>query len=139
MKFRNINNTLITHDEQAAQFVDGLADGEVCDLHSMEYQRSNSQNRKLWPALDDIANHVEWFGRKHDKDTWKHILSAAWRHQEFVQGIGNTLVVIPIKTSGMNKKEFGEYLTSIMAFGDEHKVPWSDPALELYQTYKGSA
>ena len=136
MRFRAVNSVAIAACEEAAKFMAGIAEQAVFDVWSMEYNRSIAQNKKLWPCLGDIAKSVDWFGKKHDAETWKHIISAAWRSQEFVYGIGNTLVVLPVRTSKMRKAEFAELLTYIQAFGDEHGVKWSDPALEVYATYR---
>jgi len=139
VKFTATHSLLAPGCESSALMIHNMGEGESVDLYSLDYIRSAAQNRKMWPVLTDIALHVEWFGRKHDAETWKHILSAAWRKQEFVHGITETLVVLPVRTSGLNKAEFAEFLTMVMAFGDEHGVPWSDPSLALYATYKEAA
>ena len=59
--------------------------------------------------------------------------------QVFVQGIGGTLVVIPARTSRMNKKEFSELIEAIYSFGSGEDVRWSEPALAAYELYREAA
>lgn len=139
MKFRVINSTLIAACEEAGKFLEVVQHMDVVELFSMEGLRTLAQNAKLWPMLTDISKQVIWFNQKHDPETWKHIISAAWRAQVFVQGIGGTLVVLPVRTSKLRKAEFAELIEAIYAFGDEKGVRWSDPALKAYEQYREAA
>ena len=100
MIFKNINGTLIAGCQQAHEFLQVCLD-EV-ELFSLDGIRTMAQNKKMWPMLSDISKQVTWLGAKHDPETWKHIITAAWKAQVFVQGIGGTLVVIPARTSRLN-------------------------------------
>ena len=43
--------------------------------------------------LRDISQQVEWYGRKLDDESWKHIFSAAVQQQDAVPGINGGFVV----------------------------------------------
>jgi|TARA_R110002124_G_scaffold258111_2_gene423866 hypothetical protein len=137
MIFKNINGTLIAGCQQAHEFLQVCLD-EV-ELFSLDGIRTMAQNKKMWPMLSDISKQVTWLGAKHDPETWKHIITAAWKAQVFVQGIGGTLVVIPARTSRMNKKEFSELIEAIYSFGSGEDVRWGEPALAAYEEYREAA
>ena len=134
MKFKNINGTLIASCQKAHEFMSVCLD-EV-ELFSLDGIRTLSQNKKMWPMLSDVSKQVEWFSQYHDPETWKHIITAAWRSQVFVNGIGGTLVVIPVRTSKMKKKDFSELIEAIYAFGSDEGVKWSEPAIAAYEQYR---
>ena len=117
MIFKNINGTLIAGCQQAHEFLQVCLD-EV-ELFSLDGIRTMAQNKKMWPMLSDIT--------------------AAWKAQVFVQGIGGTLVVIPARTSRLNKKEFSELIEAIYSFGSGEDVRWSEPALAAYELYREAA
>ena len=89
--------------------------------------------------LTDISHQVVWFESKHDTETWKHIITAAWRNQVFLHGIGGGMVAIPTSTSKLNKSEFAELIEAIYVFGSEKDVEWSEPALKAYESYREAA
>jgi len=139
MKFKSINGTLIAACEDSSDYIRLVTDMGECELFSMDSIRTIAQNKKLWPMLSDISKQVTWMGAKHSAETWKHIITAAWKAQVFVQGIGGTLVVIPAKTSRLSKKAFTELIMCIQVFGDEQEVKWSDPSLAAFAEYKEAA
>ena len=139
MKFRNINNTLIAACEASANYFDAIQGIELVDLFSKDGLRTLQQNKKLWPMLTDISHQVVWFESKHDTETWKHIITAAWRNQVFLHGIGGGMVAIPTSTSKLNKSEFAELIEAIYVFGSEKDVEWSEPALKAYESYREAA
>jgi len=133
MKFKLINGTLIASCQEAHEFL-ALCMDEV-ELFSKEGLRTLAQNRKLWPLLRDISTHVTLFGCTHTPEIWKHIISAAHKDQYFVKGITGSLVVIPVKTSNMSKKEFSIFIEEIYSYGSGEGVNWSDPAMAAYEEY----
>lgn len=102
--------------------------------------RTTDQNSKLWPMLTDISKQVEWFGRMHDADTWKDIITGSFRGGEFVPNIeGTGFVVIGQRTSKMKKPEFCALIEYIYAFGADHDVKWSEPSLQSFEQYREAA
>ena len=133
MKFKSINGTLIAGCQEAHEFL-ALCLDDV-ELFSKDTLRTLAQNNKMWPLLRDISKSVVWYGDMHGEKVWKHLLTAAWRNQVFLHGIGGGLVAIPVETSGISIKEFSEFIECIYAFGSGEGVNWSDPAMAAYEEY----
>lgn len=98
--------------------------------------RSAEQNRRLWAVLSDVSRQVEWYGRYLPKEAWKDIFTAALERQDVVPGLEGGFVMIGGRTSKMTKQRFADLLTLIDAFGADHGVKWSDPALAALEEYR---
>jgi hypothetical protein len=99
-------------------------------------KRSGDQNARLWAILRDVSEQVEWYGRYLPDHVWKDIFTAALERQDIVPGIDGGYVMIGGRTSKMTKARFAELLTLIDAFGGDHGVRWSDPALAVFDEYR---
>ncbi|WP_315901206.1 recombination protein NinB [Halomonas sp. DP5N14-9] len=118
----------------------GLEAGPVeLVLRRPKNQRSLDQNRRLWAVLSDVSRQVEWYGRYLPKEAWKDIFSAALERQDVVPGLEGGFVMIGGRTSKMTKQRFADLLTLIDAFGTDHGVQWSDPALRVLDEYREAA
>lgn len=135
------------HDEQgirfalawAEQFIrKGLKGGPVL-LSLGRQRRTLDQNAKLWPMLQDVARHVEWYGQRLSKEDWKEMFTASLRKQRAVPGIDGGFVILGTSTRRMNKQEFSELIELIYAFGAEHDVVWSEPAKKVYDENRRAA
>jgi NAD-dependent SIR2 family protein deacetylase len=113
----------------------GLRGGPV-DVTLGRPKRTKDQNSKLWPMCQDVSEQVDWYGEKPDKEEWKNIFSAAWKQQKVTPGINGGFVVLPVSTKKMEVPEFSELIEIIYAFGAEHSVMWSDPALKAFEEYR---
>lgn len=107
-------------------------------------RRSNAQNAKLWPMLQDVASQcqlvINGVPCKASKEDWKHIFTANLHKQtRMALGIDGEVVFLGYSTSRMNKKTFCELIELIYAYGSEHGVVWSEPALQAYEDYKEAA
>lgn len=97
----------------------------VVDIKPMT--RSIEQNAKLWATLSDVAEQVEWYGRKLDAESWKHIFSAALKKQDVVPNLdGSGFVVLGLSTSKMSVAEMRDMLELINAFCAERGVKLND-------------
>lgn len=133
-------------DEMADVMVKGLMAGPVVVTLGRE-TRTLDQNNKLWPMLTDIAKQVTLGGRKMPKEDWKEIITAAFRRQKIIPGLEGMFVVLPLRTSKMNKGEFAELIEYLYAFGaypadygaecETEHVLWSEPSLKVYEEYCG--
>ena len=101
--------------------------------------RSLSQNKKLWPMLNDIQKQVNWYGDSLDTDDWKAMFMASLSKQRAVPGIDGGFVGLSQRSSKLNKEEFSDLIEVIYAFGSERNVAWSEPALQTYSKYKEAA
>ena len=97
----------------------------VVDIKPMT--RSIEQNAKLWATLSEVAEQVEWYGRKLDAESWKHIFSAALKKQDVVPNLdGSGFVVLGLSTSKMSVAEMRDMLELINAFCAERGVKLND-------------
>lgn len=101
-------------------------------------KRSNAQNSKMWPMLEDIVKHIpEWHGQKMSKEDYKDILTAAVKSQRLVPNVdGNGFVALGERTSEYSKGKMSELIEYMYCFGTERDVKWSELALSIYQEYK---
>ena len=97
----------------------------VVDIKPMT--RSIEQNAKLWATLAEVAEQVEWYGRKLEAESWKHIFSAALKKQDVVPNLDGTgFVVLGLSTSKMSVAEMRDMLELINAFCAERGVKLND-------------
>ena len=122
------------HRNNALALVRGAALGDVVEVRNET--RSEYQNRKLWAMLHDIATQFAWAGKYRSESDWKDLLSAAYHNAEVVEGLDGKPVALGLSTSRMGKREFSDFVESIYAWGAEHDIVWSEPALEFYASMK---
>jgi len=89
--------------------------------------RSSAQNARMWAMLQDVADQVEWHGRKLSKEDWKHVFSASLKKQDAVPGLDGGFVVLGQSTSKMTVAEMADLQTLMEAFGAEQGVQFSAP------------
>jgi hypothetical protein len=89
--------------------------------------RSTAQNSRMWAMLQDVADQVEWHGRKLSKEDWKHVFSASLKKQDAVPGIDGGFVVLGQSTSKMTIREMGDLMTLMEAFGADRAVKFTAP------------
>ena len=138
---RNVREVL-AQAYRVAMELTGVADR--WELVLRERKRSLPQNAKLWACLQDIADQCELVinGRpqKASKEDWKQVFTAALaRENRMALGLDGGVVVLGTSTSRMRKTEFSDLLEMIHAYGAEHGVHWSDPALSAFGKYPEAA
>ena len=90
--------------------------------------RSSEQNRLLHAALADIAEQVEWAGKKLSVDVWKRLCTASWLRERKEQPMlipaldGNGFDIIFERTSKLSATQCSELIEWCFAFGAEHEV-----------------
>lgn len=90
--------------------------------------RSLDQNAALWAALTDISNQTDWHGIKLTPDEWKDLLSAGLVKAKVVPNMtGDGFVILGQRTSKMTKRQMGDLLDLVYAFGTERGVIFSEP------------
>ena len=91
--------------------------------------RTDEQNRKLWPMLQDVASQVEWFGQMLKKEDWKLIFLAALnRETRIVPNLENNgFVNLSTSSSKLSKAQFSDLIELIYQLGAERGVVWTDP------------
>lgn len=94
-----------------------------------EPTRNLDQNARLWAMLTEVAQQVEWYGKKLAPADWKHIFSAGLRKMAVVPNLDGTgFVALGQSTSQMSKREFAELVDLIDAFAAERGVIFTAPA-----------
>jgi hypothetical protein len=112
--------------QRALEAVKTAPDGFAVSVS--EPTRSLDQNSRLWAMLGDVSRQVEWYGRKLDSESWKHIFSSALKKMDVVPNLDGTgFVALGLSTSRMSKRELGDLMELISAFGAERGVEWSEP------------
>lgn len=124
-----MKRTFILAHQQArdnvSRFAQEAAQGIVVTF--AEPTRNHEQNAKLWACLSDVANQVEWYGRKLSPEDWKHLFSSSLKKLEVVPNIeGSGFVALGLSTSKMTKREMSDLIELIHAFGAERGVKFND-------------
>ena len=111
--------------QRAAQAIADAPEGYVVRI--TEPTRTSEQNARLWAALHDIADQVEWHGRKLDAESWKHVFTSSLRKLDVVPNLDGTgFVALGLSTSKMGKRQLSDLLELIAAFGAERGVRFGD-------------
>ena len=96
-----------------------LLAGHRCTVEVKPETRSDSQNKLLHALIGEIAASHEWCGRKHDIETWKRLLVAAWTRArgesvELLPALdGHGVDIVFRRTSKMSKAEVNELIEFI--------------------------
>ena len=109
---------------RAVMAITNATDGYVVKVQPPT--RSLEQNAALWAALSDVAEQVEWYGRKLTAEDWKHVFSASLRKQDVVPGLDGGFVVLGVSTSKMTRAEMSDLLELVYSFGAERGVRFGD-------------
>ena len=89
--------------------------------------RTLSQNAAQWPILQAFADQLTWpvngVQTKLDPDDWKDILTAAFKSERRVaEGLNGGHVFLGMRTSGMTRREFSEWLDFLNQVAAERGV-----------------
>jgi hypothetical protein len=111
---------------RAAEACMSAPDGFVVRIS--EPTRNLEQNALLHAVIADIANQVEWYGKKLSPDIWKRLCVAAWLREkneqpELIPALdGKGFDVIFEKTSQLTLAQCSELIEWCFAFGASHEV-----------------
>lgn len=123
---------VLSHDtarQMAIQAVMNAPDGYVVEVK--QATRSLEENSLLHALITQISRTQEWAGKKHDVETWKRLLVAAWCrvHGSAVEILpaldGHGVDIVPVRTSKLSKKECADLIEYIYAWGAENGIEWS--------------
>lgn len=109
------------------QAVADAPDGYVITV--AEPTRNLEQNARMWAMLTEVSRQVQWYGKTLDPESWKHIFSSSLRKLDVVPNLDGTgFVALGQSTSSMSKREFGDLMNLIEAFGAERGVRFAEQA-----------
>lgn len=126
---QTISLTGIGNRALAHRWIDRAPHGAVLNIR--EATRTTEQSDKMWAMLSDISR-AKPMGRTLKPEGWKALFmdmidkKPSWEPN--LDGTG--VVCIGYKSSHLSKAEMSDLIESILAFGAEHGVRWSDEPQE---------
>ena len=116
--------------DKAKRLIDQAPPGYVMDIR--EPTRTDEQNRKLWPMLEDIRQQVpgmEEFARDDIKLRFLNALGVEMRFLPTLEG--NGIFPVGLRSSTLTKDQFSLLIELLYQYGAEHGVQWSEPPQEI--------
>ena len=110
----------------ACQAIGQAQDGYVVRIS--EPKRNGEQNALLHALIGEIAERMEWAGKKRDAEIWKRLLVAAWcrvkgEPMEILPALdGHGVDIVPARTSALSKKECTDLIEFIQCWMAENEV-----------------
>lgn len=122
-KILKLNNSLAR--QAACRYVNDAPEGFVVTI--AEPTRTLEANALMWVLLHELEIQTDWHGIKLSSEEWKDLLSAGLVKSKVVPNIDGTgFVILGQRTSRMSKREMGDLLELIYAFGVERGVVFED-------------
>ena len=89
-------------------------------------RRTPDQNALMWSCLSDISR-AKPDGRTHTPEVWKTLFMHALGHKvRFETGLDGEPFPVGFRSSRLNKRQMGDMLDFIFAYGAEHGVRFTD-------------
>jgi hypothetical protein len=106
--------------------------GRVLRVTVGEPKRTLAENAKLHAMLSEVAEQVEWAGKKRDVEVWKRLVVSAWCRArgepvEILPALdGHGIDIVPVRTSRLSKKDCAELIEWLYCFGAENNVTFTE-------------
>lgn len=117
----------LAHHEARRRAVAAVAEAPENYRVTVEPPKRNlEQNAALHARLTEIAERVEWCGKKWDAETWKRLLVGAWTRaiNEPVMMLpaldGHGVEIVFRRTSTLSKRECSDLLEFVNAWASEN-------------------
>lgn len=101
--------------------------------------RTTEQNNKMWAMLTDIVEQKKTInGQQFDEEQWKCIFMKALGMEPGILPTldGRDWFPISTSTSRLEPPQMAALIDFMFAWGAEHNVVWSDPALASYEAMR---
>jgi hypothetical protein len=120
---------ILAHDIARQRAIDAVREAPAGYAVTIaEPKRNLDQNARMWAMLSDVAQQVEWYGKRLTAEDWKHVFTASLRKLEVVPNLDGTgFVALGMSTSRMSVREMRDLIELMFAFGAEREVEWTDP------------
>jgi hypothetical protein len=120
---------ILAHDIARQRAIDAVREAPAGYAVTIaEPKRNLDQNARMWAMLSDVAQQVEWYGKRLTAEDWKHVFTASLRKLEVVPNLDGTgFVALGMSTSRMSVREMRDLIELMFAFGAERDVEWRDP------------
>ena len=113
--------------DKAKRLIDQAPSGYVMDIR--EPTRTDDQNRKLWPMLEDIRAQVPGMNEYTRDDIKLRFLNALGAEMRFLPCLeGGGVFPVGHRSSTLTKEQFSMLIELLYQFGAKHGVQWTDPA-----------
>lgn len=90
--------------------------------------RTDEQNRKLWPMLEDIRRQVEGMDAYTRDDIKLRFLNALGVEMRFLPELdGAGMFPVGLRSSTLTKEQFSGLIEMLYEWGARHGVAWSEP------------
>lgn len=102
-----------------------------------EENRSEEQNRLLWPLIADIRKQMPEHAKFSAEDTKNRFMQALGHEMRFLpelEGVG--MFPVGHRSSTLSKTQFGALIELIFAYGAKHRVLWSDRSYDTIGKYR---
>lgn len=120
--------------DEAACLCETAPKGTYVEFVEPDDTRTEAQNRKMWPMLQDIASQVTWppapqAGVKLSREDWKQIMMDALGHEMRLIPNANLTGFVNLgrSSSRLKVREFRDLIELIYAFGAQHNVKFREP------------
>lgn len=110
---------------KAHRLVDQASEGDVLDIR--QPTRTDEQNRKLWPMLEDIRQQVPGMDEYTRDDLKLRFLNALGAEMRFLPCLeGGGVFPVGLRSSTLTKEQFSMLIELLYKFGAENGVKWSE-------------
>ena len=117
------------------QFIgEEVTNGRVLRITIGEPKRTLAENAKLHAMLSEVAEQVEWAGKKRDVEVWKRLMVSAWCRArgepvEILPALdGHGIDIVPVRTSKLSKRDCAELIEFVYAWGADNDVRFTEVA-----------
>ena len=122
-------NIFLIGDSQKAyakRLIDDAPSDYVCKLGKAT--RSDLQNRKLWPMLQDLKRQVPEMSPYTTDQIKLRFLNALGMEMQFLPALeGEGMFPVGLRSSTLTKAQFAGLIELIYAYGAKRDVRWTDP------------
>jgi hypothetical protein len=113
--------------EFAKRLIDAAGEGYVMRIG--KETRTEAQNRKLHPMLDDIRRQVPEMAAFNRDDMRLRFLNALGAEMRFLPTLeGEGVFPVGLRSSTLTKAQFSGLLELLYEYGAKRGVQWTDPA-----------
>jgi hypothetical protein len=100
-----------------------------CVVRFGKATRSDKQNRKLWPMLQDLQRQIPGMRLRTLDDIKLQFLNALGVEMRFLPTLeGEGMFPVGLKSSTLTKLQFAGLIELLYAFGAKNDVVWSEPS-----------
>jgi hypothetical protein len=112
--------------EHAKRLIDAAPADYVCRV--VQKNRTDEQNRKLWPMLQDIQRQVPEMATYSAEDMKLRFLNALGVEMRFLPALeGAGSFPVGLRSSTLTVEQFSALIELLYKYGAEKRVVWTDP------------